>query len=145
MSEDLRTYFLLKLANISVQEHKAILGQCNNEYIWEYVTAATQIQLDGVGREERGHQRYRAYPVDYDDEEEEALLGDECGVCEDDGSDVDYDALAADIDELEGVIDDIDPDEISQEECDSLATEAQRLGWRAGRRGHKPSYKQVRE
>ena len=35
----------------------------------------------------------------------------------------------------------IDPDEVSQEERDTLATEAQRLGWKAGRRNHKPNYK----
>ena len=46
LSEDLRTYFLLKLANISVAEQKAILGQCDNEFIWEKVTEAlTQTDL----------------------------------------------------------------------------------------------------
>ena len=70
------------------------------------------------------------------------------GCCDDEDifiSKEDYDALAADIDELEGVFDEVGPDEISQEECDSLATEAQRLGWKAGRRIHKPNYKQARE
>ena len=130
-----------------MQEHKAILGHCNHEYIWDDVTSAMQIQLDMVGRDDRGHGRYGAYPADYDDEEE-ALLNDECGMCDDEDifiSEEDYDALAAAIDELEGVIDEVDPDEISQEECVTLATEAQRLGWKAGRRGHKPNYKQARE
>eukprot|EP00959_Pyramimonas_sp_CCMP1952_P168264 3516129-Pyramimonas_sp.AAC.1 len=75
------------------------------------------IQLDSTGRDDRGHGRYGAYPVDYVDGEEDALLGDECAPC-DEGvflSDAGYDALAADIDEFEGVIDDVGPDEISQE------------------------------
>eukprot|EP00959_Pyramimonas_sp_CCMP1952_P146588 3068262-Pyramimonas_sp.AAC.1 len=74
-----------------------------------------------LGRRDGSHVdtagRYGAYPVDYDDEEEEALLGDERAPCDEDvfPSDEDCDALAADIDEFEGVVVDVDPDEISQE------------------------------
>eukprot|EP00959_Pyramimonas_sp_CCMP1952_P199694 4177032-Pyramimonas_sp.AAC.1 len=57
-------------------------------------------------------------PADYDDDEEEALLGYERGVRDEDGllSDEGCDALAADIDEFEGAIGGVDPEEISQEE-----------------------------
>eukprot|EP00959_Pyramimonas_sp_CCMP1952_P310090 6489455-Pyramimonas_sp.AAC.1 len=78
------------------------------------------IQLDTTCRDERGHVGH-IYPADYDDDEEEALLGYECGVRDEDGllNDEDYD---------------VDPEEISQEECDALAAGAQRFGWKAGRK-----------
>ena len=46
LSEDLRTYFLLKLSGISKEKHKSILGQAGNEYQWIEVVEAMQIQLD---------------------------------------------------------------------------------------------------
>eukprot|EP00959_Pyramimonas_sp_CCMP1952_P225345 4712781-Pyramimonas_sp.AAC.1 len=99
-----------------MQEHKAILGQCNIEYILDDVTAAMLMQLDSAGRDDRERGRCGAYLVDYGDEEE-ALLGDECAPCDEDvfPGDEGYGALAAGTDEFEGVIDDVDPEEISQE------------------------------
>eukprot|EP00959_Pyramimonas_sp_CCMP1952_P421243 8824354-Pyramimonas_sp.AAC.1 len=44
-----------------------------------------------------------------------------------------------------GVIDDVDPEEVRQEGCDTLAAEAQRPGWGAGREGHEPNCEQARE
>eukprot|EP00959_Pyramimonas_sp_CCMP1952_P110392 2309374-Pyramimonas_sp.AAC.1 len=85
VSEDLRTCFLLKLANISMTEHKAVLGQCSDECIWDDVTAAMLIQLDTTCRDERGQGRSGAYPVECDDDEEEALLGDVCGIRDEGG------------------------------------------------------------
>eukprot|EP00972_Heterocapsa_arctica_P042902 6325099-Heterocapsa_arctica.AAC.1 len=48
VSDDLRTFFLLDLANITHDQHRQILGQCGSEYIWDTITTAMLVQLDGA-------------------------------------------------------------------------------------------------
>eukprot|EP00972_Heterocapsa_arctica_P017021 2514929-Heterocapsa_arctica.AAC.1 len=38
----------MELVNITMDQHKQILGQCNNEYNWAALTSCLLIQLDTV-------------------------------------------------------------------------------------------------
>ena len=67
VSSDLRTFFLLDLANISADQHRAILGQCAHEYDWDAITAAMTIQLDAIHHRDRQPRFGRAYNTSYDD------------------------------------------------------------------------------
>eukprot|EP00972_Heterocapsa_arctica_P081152 11958763-Heterocapsa_arctica.AAC.1 len=44
----------MELANRSMDQHKQILGQCNNEYNWDAITSTMLIQLDTVHHHHRG-------------------------------------------------------------------------------------------
>ena len=91
------------------------------------VPAATQIQLDSISRGDRERPRY-AYLVDSYNRKND-----------------DEQALAADLDEFEGAIGDIDVDDLIQQESDMLATQAQKLGWQAGRNHRRPNCREYRE
>ena len=166
LSEDLRTYFLMKMASIDEATHRAILGQCSNEYSWDAVTAAMQIQLDRPTRTEHapasrfggGHRRWtpaydaEAYEGDAWQEDGWQSSGADAwaasssvqGYDEYEGE-ADPEGVAEDVDELEQALAILEPQDLADDEVQTFAAEAQRLG--AAARGHasRPSYKQARE
>ena len=145
ISEDLRTYFLLRLANVTMAEHKAILGQCANEYIWDDITAAMLIQLDTGSASERGERRWERRAYAAEEAEEEVEHATPSYPAEEDDDDDDVEVLAADLDEFDYALAELNVEDLDDRECETLAAEAQKLGARTAKRWGKPSYKAARE
>ena len=46
VSDDLRAFFLLEFSGVTEEQHKRILASAGNDYGWDSIVEAMQIQLD---------------------------------------------------------------------------------------------------
>ena len=162
VSEDLRTFFMLSLASISDEQHRAVLGQCQNDYKWDAITSAMLVQFDNVhlqaaryrtshyGQPQSGYEdsvmpsdsvsQVPAYTASASSSLTTAALRD---LEEEDAATVE--ALTADVEEFDVALGDLDIEKLEQAEVEAFALEAQKLHRKSGPRHGKPSYRAARD
>ena len=127
------------MRGITEAQHKTFLGQAQNECDWGAMCEVLEIQLDSVdargshqrrdGGRQRGGRTFRNAAFGADPEEDEDKPESEASGEEGEGEDEDeIEALSADVEELETAMANVDINALSEEEVQTFAAEAQRLG-----------------
>ena len=124
VSEDLKTFFLIHAGGLTDEQHKRILGQANDEYVWHDVVNAVRCRAQCLPRGSSASKGTPTFNVEQDTCEETVTEDEDCH----DPHESEAVLHAANMEEMQPAMGIVDRNDLQNDAFEVMAAEMQKLG-----------------